>query len=165
MQLASPRVDGGAVDSFTERTYELVEAWVAETGRGWVDDEMLGGDASAIVLASDLLIARGTPSWDACGREVVLRIFEMGFGVMAPSFGDAVVAFRRWLAAKGHAGTDGMEALEACVRELAAEPPSDIVTVSGSLSSSPEAAPRNRHERRVLAAHRRREARRDRRAR
>lgn len=165
MELTSVRRSGSVVDPFTVRTYELIDAWVAETGRGEVSEDMLVGDASAICLASDVLIARGTPSWDACGESVVHRVRAMGFGMVARAFGDAVLAFRRWLAANGHAGTEGIEALEACVRELAAEPPSDILTVSGSLSSAPEAAPRNRHERRVLAAHRRQEARRERRAR
>lgn len=167
MELASHRVEGRAIDPFTERAYELVEAWVAETGRGGVHDAAFVGDASAIILASDVLIERGTPSWDACGSEVVHRVRAMGFGCVARSFGDAVLAFRRWLAEKGHAGTEGIEELEACVRALVDEAvePGKVVTVGGRLPVSHDDGPRNRHERRALAAYRRQRARPSRRAR
>ncbi len=162
MQMLSHRFHSHATNAFTARTYELVEAWVAETGRGELLETAFVGDASAIVLASDVLIERGTLSWDECGIDVVRHVRAMGFGCMSRAFGDALVAFRRWLAEKGHAGTEGIEALEEHVRELVDEP-AEVLTLRSRPPSSHDDGPRNRQERRAQASYERQRARRARR--
>lgn len=134
----SARFPRDQVHPFTLETYAHVERWVRETGRSELGEGFFSGDASAIVLASDVLLQRGTPTWDACGPAVVGDMGALlGLGLRCRALGAAVVAFRRWLSSNGHAGDAGMDALERFVDQLVDD------------ASEPSPSGGNRHERRV----------------
>ena len=121
MYSISVRAPGAFVDPFTRATYALVDAYARDGHIPRPDPAYFVGDASAIVLASDALLAIGTPAWERCDAPLVCVALEAaGMVVVAPAIVRALLAFRRWLRETGRAGADGIASLEELASELAA---------------------------------------------
>ncbi len=76
MYSISVRAPGAFVDPFTRATYALVDAYARDGHIPRPDPAYFVGDASAIVLASDALLAIGTPAWERCDAPLVCGALE-----------------------------------------------------------------------------------------
>jgi hypothetical protein len=145
---------------FTEKTHALVDRYSEERGLPTFEEAYVG-DAGAIVLASDVLIERGTPRWEACDADVLVATFATGGGrALAATIARAVLQFRRWLCENGLAGAAGLDGLE-CLANDAVDEPNGRVLASFPTPAEP---PVNRSERRWRARIERRARRRSPRA-
>jgi len=132
-------------EPFTEETHRLVDAYARHRGLPATPGYFVG-DASVIVLVSDVLLERGTPSWDACDVDVVRAASAVQNDYLAKTTARAIVSFLEWRRDDGRVRGESIDAIRRHAEAVSDHPDPPTLDLSAFAGPLP-----NRSERRWRA--------------